>query len=322
MGSLTTFLQQEFANNCPAGWTSDREIRLLPYDLEAVLGYSPRVDVLLERQDASQRLWIEFEVSRADPVANHAKFATAHLFQPQPKTDVFVSMVSPHVTRGRQNLAANTVLLMRHIGMNAFQTILFPQISPAEIKRLNHLDQLLLSDEKLNVKREIERAMLVSQAVLTTPERRIHFVANIMEIMLNLRQWNIDLATFTGRNLWGKRTITYFVFDPRSKSFAPSKFCAYLNVPQIAGSKTLRSAGEIRPEMRVEFYVTIDGTDRRFDGRRAWMHLVNNLAMVPYEPRNAPNIRSFFDEWLKVHQNSINVHPAGPIFLVPPRWFK
>jgi hypothetical protein len=28
-------------------------------------------------------LWIEFEVSRADPVANHAKFATAHLFQPQ-----------------------------------------------------------------------------------------------------------------------------------------------------------------------------------------------------------------------------------------------
>ncbi len=96
MGSLTTFLQQEFAHNCPAGWTSEREIRLLPYDLEAVLGYSPRVDVLLERQDASQRLWIEFEVSRADPVANHAKFATAHLFQPQPKTDVFVSMVSPH----------------------------------------------------------------------------------------------------------------------------------------------------------------------------------------------------------------------------------
>ena len=32
-------------------------------------------DVLLERVDGSRRLWVEFEVSRADPVANHAKFA-------------------------------------------------------------------------------------------------------------------------------------------------------------------------------------------------------------------------------------------------------
>jgi hypothetical protein len=71
--------------------------------ISRLLGYSPRVDVLLESVNHSRRLWIEFEVSRADPVANHAKFAIAHLFEPQPKTDVFVSMLSSHVTRGRQN---------------------------------------------------------------------------------------------------------------------------------------------------------------------------------------------------------------------------
>jgi hypothetical protein len=37
-------------------------------------------------QYGSRRLWIEFEISRADPVANHAKFATAQLFQPLPVT--------------------------------------------------------------------------------------------------------------------------------------------------------------------------------------------------------------------------------------------
>jgi hypothetical protein len=53
-----------------------------------------------------RRIWVEFEVSRADPVANRAKFATAHLFQSQPAADTFLAMVRPHVDRGRRNLAA------------------------------------------------------------------------------------------------------------------------------------------------------------------------------------------------------------------------
>ena len=63
--------------------------------LERMLGFAPRADVLLSRADGSTRLWIEFEISRADPVANHAKFATAHLFEPRTSGDTFVSMVSP-----------------------------------------------------------------------------------------------------------------------------------------------------------------------------------------------------------------------------------
>ena len=74
--------------------------------------------------------------------------------------------------------------------------------------------------------------------------------------------------------------------------------------------------------MTVEFYVTIDETDRRFDGRRAWQHLTHNLAMIPTEPHKSPKTLSLFNEWLKIHKDSIIVHPSGPVFLVPPKWFK
>ena len=116
MGTLGNYLQHEFIQLCPEGWTARQEQGLLKRELVQMLGYSPRVDVLLEKQDQSKRLWIEFEISRADPVANHAKFATSHLFEPQMRSDAFIAMVSPHVARGRRNLAANTITLMRHIG--------------------------------------------------------------------------------------------------------------------------------------------------------------------------------------------------------------
>jgi hypothetical protein len=93
------------------------------------MGYSSRVDVLLQRDDGTRRLWIEFEVSRADPVANHAKFSVAHLFQKQLEHDAFVSMISPRVEYGRTNLAGNMVTLMRTIGMQAFQTLLIPYVT-------------------------------------------------------------------------------------------------------------------------------------------------------------------------------------------------
>jgi hypothetical protein len=158
MGNLTVYLQSAFASTCPPGWQVRPEVALLPPDIVAVLGYAPRADVLLERRDGNRRLWIEFEISRADPVANHAKFATAQLFQPLPATDSFVAMVSPHVDRGRRNLAAATIGVMRRLGMDAFQTVLFPTHEPATIKRLNHLDLASLPAEDLAVRTELDRA--------------------------------------------------------------------------------------------------------------------------------------------------------------------
>ena len=114
-------------------------------ELAEMLGYAPQADAMLQEVATGRRVWVELEVSRADPVANHAKFATAHLVSPMPQTDSFVSMVSRHVVRGRSNLAAHTVGLMRAIGIRAFQTPLLPNIDADDIKRLNHLpiDRLL-----------------------------------------------------------------------------------------------------------------------------------------------------------------------------------
>jgi|SRR5919199_2806 hypothetical protein len=322
MGTLTSYLQQEFIRRSYPGWVCRHERRILPRHLEDFLGYAPRVDVLLERQDGTRRLWIEFEISRADPVANHTKFATAHLFEPQRDTDTFISMISPHVARGRRNLAANTILLMRYIGMSAFQTVLFPQRSKEEIKRLNNLDLTTLASVGLAVEPEIERAMSVSEAILTVSARCIHFAGDMMDVMLNLRQWNKDLDTPEGQELWGRRTITYFVFDPYSRSFAPSKFCAYVAIPSVLLPNVAPLMSMSRAEMRVELYVTLDGTDSRFDGRRAQNHLTRRLAMIPKNSNEAPEVEAIFNQWLSRHSNSITVHPNGAVFLLPPSWFK
>jgi hypothetical protein len=295
----------------------------LPRETGQFLGYAPRVDVLLEREDGTKRLWIKFEVSRADPVANHVKFATSHLFQPQPSTDSFVAMISPHVARGRRNLAANTILLMRRIGMNAFQTVLFPHFSGQDIKRLNHLGQTLLSDEGLDVRHEVERVFLVTEPFLQAPEFRVHFVGDILDVMLNVQRWNKDISSIEGKHQWGRRTITYFVYDPRSRDFAPSKFCAFLAIPVLSCiNHEHRTAVPMETSgMNIEFYASVENGDRKFDGGRARMHLINHLGMIQKSTQQDENILSNFDRWLARHTHAITIHPAGPAFILPPTWF-
>jgi hypothetical protein len=322
MGNLTLYLQQEFAAHCPRGWQCRREVSVLPGEISKVLGFSSRADVLLERTDGTRRLWVEFEVSRADPVANHAKFATAHLFRPQAPEDAFVAMVSSHVNRGRRNLAASTISLMRHIGMNAFQTMLLPQISADEIKRLNHLDRSALAIGHLAVEAEIARAMTISETVLTAEKRRIHLAGDLLEVVLNLRRWNQDVAASEGKELWRRRTVTYFVHDPLTNDFAPSKFCAYVAIPTFDGVIEQQVIRPDRAEMTVALYVTLDGTDSRFDGRRAWTHLTSNLAMSCYPLNELPGVKPLFEHWLSCHSELITVHPSGPMILLPPQWFK
>jgi hypothetical protein len=315
MGNLTVYLQSVFASICPPDWQVRPEVAVLPPEIVAVLGYAPRADVLLERRDGSRRLWIEFEISRADPVANHAKFATAQLFQPLPTTDSFVAMVSPHVDRGRRNLAAATIGVMRRLGMDAFQTVLFPNYEPATIKWLNHLDLASLPAEGLTIRTELDRALLVAEPALRTDGHRIHFVGDVLDVLLNVRQWNAELATPDGQRAWGRRTVRYFVADPRTQRFAPAKFCAYL-VLRDRQISDLQAA-----MMTIATYVTLDGVDSRFDGHRAQTHLTKNLAMRPHELSMLPTLQSAWSTWLTDQQDWITVHPAGPTILLAPTWF-
>ena len=81
-GGLARYLQDQFLARCPIGWHCTTERPLLDVRDRTLLGYDPRADVMLERTDGTRRLWIEFEISRADPAVNYAKFATAHVLRP------------------------------------------------------------------------------------------------------------------------------------------------------------------------------------------------------------------------------------------------
>lgn len=315
MGKLATYLQGEFKRLCPIGWTCETEQRLLAATFDDQMGYSSRVDVLLQRADKQRRLWIEFEVSRADPVANHAKFSVAHLFQPQLASDTFVSMISPRVEYGRANLAANMITLMRSIGMDAFQIPLTPYLTATQINQLNTLavDDLAAHPE-IESQREIDRILAVVEPAFTSDSRRIHFASNLLEVILNVRTWNAEISQAEYYQLWGKRTISYFVFDPVSGLFAPSKFCAYVLIGTRSDST---SAG-----MSIPLYTSLDETEKSFDGHRAHTHLTRHLTMQMISGDEAGDIMPRFERWLAANKDNISVHSRGPTFILPPTWFR
>jgi hypothetical protein len=322
VAGCTTYLQEAFRECGPAGWTVHRELTALPRELARFPGYNARADVVLQRADGSRRLWIEFEVSRADPVANHAKFATAHLFRPQPQEDVFVGMVSSHVTRGRRNLGAGAVWLMRSIGMQAFQTVLLPQHEPAEVKRLNHLPIEALRELRIPATPEIERVMAVVAPQTTVDQRRIHFASDFPEVMANIRRWNLEVATPEGGQAWGRRKIRYLVIDPSSGLFAPAKFCAY-----VALARPERGEGGVRcslerGEMTVGLYARVGEDEPKFDGTVARRYLTEKLGMVECSPDELRERRPAFERWVAGHADGILLDARGPVIMRPPAWFR
>lgn len=314
MAALTQLLQEGFEAWCPPGWRCRREASLFSRERSQLLGYSSRADVLLENKSASRRLWIEFEVSRADPVANHAKFATAHLFEPQPASDAFVAMVSAHVTAGRQNLSACMIDVMRRLGMRAFQTVLLPALPASEIKRLNHTDISALRSHVLDLRGEVERALAVSEPMGRIAGDEIYFAGNFFEVAENARRWNRDMTEEGNRCLWGQRTVAYFVFDPVAAVFAPSKCCAYQPIPRQLDGSALRSE---RPSMSVPYYAEIDQTTRLFDGALARRHLSQRLAMKVVSVDADPRLLRRFEDWVRGHRESIRVHPKGAQIIIP-----
>lgn len=317
MGNLSTFLQNTFVQSCPRGWTCRKEARLLDEELDAFLGYSSFADVLLEHE-SGRRIWVEFEVSRADPVANHAKFATAHLFSPQGEADCFVSMVSAHVVRGRRNLASSTTLLLRQMGMRAFQTVLLPQLSGEDIKSLNHLPLGTLATKNLPVTAEIERTLTISQPIAHRKERRIHLAADLLEVRLSVRCWNLEMLTGEGAALWGKRRVRYFVFDPRTGDFAPSKFCAFVAINEtVTPTFSIDAVG-----MNMALYASLDTpSESLFDGNKAQRHLSERLGMSKVDYGGSSRLDASFDLWLEKHSEAIAVDGKGVVFLLPPAWF-
>ena len=239
------------------------------------------------------------------------------LFQPQRASKTFVSMVSSHVTRGRRNLAANTIFLMRHIGMSAFQTTLLPSLPPEEIRRINQLEKHLIAGLNLDTRQEIARAMIVSEALAMTGRYRVFFVGDLLEVMCNLQYWNRSVLTDDGRKLWGCRRASYFVFDPETKLFAPSKFCAFRPITADGADAAQIPA----PNMTMDLYCSLGEEDPRFDGSRAWRHLRDHLGMSLEVIADAPALSAHFQKWLQEMGHAVETGGKPTMALCPPTWF-
>jgi len=235
--------------------------------------------------------------------------------------DCFISMVSPHVNKGRRNLAANTISVMRQVGMEAYQTLLLPELPPSEIKRLNHLDLVQLESQSLHVDREIERAMVIAEPVMTMNDCEIHLAGDLLIVFLNLRRWNDDVSTEDGRRLWGRRTVTYFAYEADTRLFAPSKFCAYSAVPHRLDSSLTVQASPALGVMTVPTYSRFNDGTHLLDGNRAVNHLTGQLGMLLKRPEEVPNVAAQFKDWFARVDDCINIHPRGPQFVLPPAWY-
>jgi hypothetical protein len=44
--------------------------------------------------------------------------------------------------------------------------------------------------------------------------------------------------------------------------------------------------------------------------------------MTAVNPEDLPEVDIAFSQWREVHADCIGLHPAGPVFLLSPEWFK
>ncbi len=150
-----------------------------------------------------------------------------------------------------------------------------------------------------------------------------------MTVTCNIATWNREMESEAGRQLWGRRRVLYFVFDPSSGEFAPTKFCAFLNARHGASS----DPETLALPMTMELYVSLDESEPRFDGNRAQQHLTRKLGMVAVNLDDSPiddslmvaedrRLSMLFHYWLARHKDAIQIESKRPIILRPPVWYQ
>jgi hypothetical protein len=318
-GRLARFLQLSFEReSARLGWSCSIEAPLIDAHAARRLGFNPRVDVLLSRPDDDRRIWVEFEVSRADPVANQAKFASAAFFEGCGSGDAFVSMASRHIAPGRKALMATTAMFMRSVGIPAFQVDLLPDADGPTIKALNASSPQVLEGATLDVGAELDRVIAVADAKLVAGWHRIHMADNAFTVSANVRTWNAEVADPVLMRRWAKRRVRYLAFDPASRLFAPSKFCAI--VPATTGALEGRSFLSVREPpggMTSEIYFSLGEQDPRFDGHVARVHLERRLRFRAIAVSALPvGMAEAFQRWRTTFSETISV-PRDAVVLGP-----
>lgn len=152
------------------------EADVFPQTLRDEVGYSPAADLLVEYPWNSIKVqaWIELEVSRADPVANPAKFLVAFSERTPRGGEVFVFAVSRAIQRGRAALCRRFVQMMHERGFPVFAEDFLPSATEHLIARLNVRSrqefEQALAKEPENLKRGLREE-------LHALARRVHHYA-------------------------------------------------------------------------------------------------------------------------------------------------
>lgn len=307
---LAQFLADAFVRQGRASWNFVREGRLFDDRVAERLDFDPRVDLLLERGDGF-RVAVELEISRADPVANQVKFLLAREQRALRPEDVIVSMVSSHVAPGRRAIAAAFTRHMRAQGMSAFQSSLLPFTSPHDVRTMNQATPGELSARRLPIRDELARVFDIIEPRGDADRHRIHFAGDVTDVIANLWSFNDTLESH-GLRAWKRRRVQFFVVDPATGLFAPSKFCAFVPAPRDG-----RTPGP--PTMTFDIYAALGERDPRFDGNIARRHLARRLAFET-TPLDESTFASTFARW-HVGARADALELRSPVtLLVPPRW--
>ena len=170
----------------------------------------------------------------------------------------------------------------------------------------------------LDTQSELDRALRVSDAEITDGGHRIHKVDNRFAVAVNVRQWNAELLDPKLATVWGRRRVSYFVYDQASRLFAPSKFCAFVPTVKTASAANLPALLEGRPAgMTMPIYASLGEGDKRFDGAIAWKHLHQVLGYDLWDLSSAGHgIKAEFERWRAQSADVLDIR--APKLLLPP----
>lgn len=214
---------------------------------------------------------------------------------------------------------ATTAMFMRSVGIPAFQIDLLPDADGPTIKALNAATPTVLERAALDVGAEFDRVIAVADAKLINGWHRIHMADNAFTVGANVRTWNAETTDPVLASRWAKRRVRFLAFDPASRFFAPSKFCAF--VPATTGAMEGRSILSVREPpggMTSAIYFGLGEQDPRFDGHIARVHLERRLRYraTPAASLSGAVARAF-ERWRARPAETISV-PRDAVVLEPP----
>ena len=151
-------------------------------------------------------------------------------------------------------------------------------------------------------------------------EGRLHFAADVFDVLLNLRRWNEEADDPRHVEKWRRRAVRYVVVDPATGWCAPAKFAAYVLLP--SRNTACSAPTGIDGGLTFERYLTLDQAEPLFDGHRAWTYLTRRLGFTSHSYTEVAIESSAFDAWYHRRERLLQIDREQVRLLIPPSAFR